>query len=115
MDINWDGNAISCIEAGGNVEVPWSGNVFESSIDDVSKTTSFRTDVLKASKPHRSCIGCDAYAFCRSGCGVLAKYWDPAKDLDCPGFKGFIDHIRTMHADGLRPKYEMFAGGHAGC
>jgi radical SAM protein with 4Fe4S-binding SPASM domain len=115
MDINWDGNAISCIEAGGNTEVPWSGNVFETSIDDVSQSQAFRKDVIKAARPHRACIGCDAYSFCRSGCGVLAQYWKPGEDQDCPGFKKFIDHIRFMHNDGVRPKSIEFAGGHAGC
>jgi radical SAM protein with 4Fe4S-binding SPASM domain len=115
MDINWDGNAISCIEAGGNTEVPWSGNVYETSVDEVSQTASFKRDVINARKPHKACIGCDAYQFCRSGCGVLAKYWDPEKDTDCPGFKGFIDHVRTMVYDGVRPKALEFAGGHAGC
>lgn len=115
MDIDWNGNAATCLEAGGNREAVWSGNVIKDSVANVASTDSFRRDVIKARRPNKACIGCDAYDFCRSGCGVLAKHWDPEKDLDCPGFKGFIDHMRGMHASGLRPKYDSYVGGNSGC
>jgi radical SAM protein with 4Fe4S-binding SPASM domain len=115
MDIDWNGNALTCIEGGGNTNPNWSGNVIETSILEVANTNSFRRDVIKAARPHKACVGCDAYDFCRSGCGVLAKHWDPETDLDCPGFKGFIDHMRGMHADGLRPKSSNHLGRDGGC
>jgi radical SAM protein with 4Fe4S-binding SPASM domain len=115
MDIDWNGNAATCLEAGGNREAVFSGNVIETSIKEVANLKSFRKDVIKAARPNPNCYNCDAYDFCRSGCGVLAKHWDPAKDQDCPGFKGFINHMRGLHAAGMKPKYENYAGGNAGC
>lgn len=114
MDIDWNGNAATCLEAGGNREAVWSGNVVETSVAAVANQSNFRRDVIKARRPHDACIGCDAYDFCRSGCGVLAKHWNPETDADCPGFKGFIDHMRSLHAAGLRPKYDSYVGG-KGC
>ncbi|MTH96202.1 radical SAM protein [Roseibium sp. RKSG952] len=115
MDIDWNGNAATCLEAGGATDAKWSGNVIQTSVSEVANTQSFRRDVIKAARPNRACIGCDAYDFCRSGCGVLARHWEPGKDQDCPGFKGFIDHMRSRHAEGLRPKYESYVGGSVGC
>jgi len=115
MDIDWNGNAATCLEAGGNREAVWSGNVFESSVAEVAGTQSFRRDVIKAARPNKACIGCDAYDFCRSGCGVLAKHWNPETDVDCPGFKGFIDHMRELHRGGKRPKYLSYEGMRSGC
>lgn len=115
MDIDWNGNAATCLEAGGNREAAWSGNVIETSVSEVASTQGFRRDVIKAARPHKACIGCDAYDFCRSGCSVLARYWNPETDKDCPGFKGFIDHMRQKHAAGLRPRYENYVGMRTGC
>lgn len=115
MDIDWNGNAATCLEAGGNREAVFSGNVLETTVMDVANLPTYRKDVIKAARGHRACMTCDAYRFCRSGCGVLHKYWDPEKDQDCPGFKGFINHMRSMHADGMKPKYENYAGGNTGC
>lgn len=115
MDIDWNGNAATCLEAGGSREAKWSGNVLETSIKAVANSQSFIRDVVKAAKPHRACIGCDAYEFCRSGCGVLARHWNPEEDQDCPGFKGFIDFMRSAHMAGARPKYEEYRGKTAGC
>ncbi|WP_310622258.1 radical SAM/SPASM domain-containing protein [Flexibacterium corallicola] len=104
IDIDWNGNAATCLEAGGAQNAEWSGNVLETSVLEVSKTTSFRRNVVKASRPNKACINCDAYSFCRSGCGVLAKHWNPEVDKDCPGFKGFIDHTRHLFEKGARAK-----------
>jgi radical SAM protein with 4Fe4S-binding SPASM domain len=115
MDIDWNGNAATCLEAGGNREAKWAGNVLTTSIPDVAKTQAFRKDVIKAAKPHPGCIDCDAYDFCRSGCGVLAKHWNPETDPDCPGFKGFINHMRGLHASGTVPKYTEYRTHATGC
>jgi len=115
MDIDWNGNAATCLEAGGSRDAKWSGNVLDSSVAEVAASSDFRRDVIRASRPHRGCIGCDAYAFCRSGCGVLARHWNPDVDRDCPGFKGFIDYMRAMHADGARPRYLEYKGKATGC
>jgi len=115
MDIDWNGNAATCIEAGGNIGAKWAGNVLTTSIPDVAKSQAFRRDVIKAAKPHPSCVDCDAYEFCRSGCGVLATHWDPENDQDCPGFKGFIDHMRERHAKGARPNFTDYGSRVAGC
>jgi radical SAM protein with 4Fe4S-binding SPASM domain len=115
MDIDWNGNAATCLEAGGNRDAVFSGNVIETSVSAVANLPAYKKDVIKAAKPHKACIGCDAYDFCRSGCGVLAKHWNPETDTDCPGFKGFIDHMRVMHVNGMVPKYSVYAGGNMGC
>lgn len=115
MDIDWDGRTATCLEAGGNLDAKFTGNVLETSVTDVANHPEFRRDVLKASRPHAGCNGCEFYRVCRSGCGVLAKHWDPEKDEDCPGFRGFISHMAQLEANGVRPKYSGYAGKNKGC
>lgn len=108
LDINDDGNAVSCIQAGGEINVAWEGNVFSESVTDVVNSDKFKRRVIEASRPNRACMTCDEYRVCRSGCGVNFKIWDPAKDDDCPGYKRFIKHMRGLHAQGLRPRHEEY-------
>jgi radical SAM protein with 4Fe4S-binding SPASM domain len=104
VDVNWDGNAMTCIEAGGEVNPNWVGNVFQSTIAEVAASQKFLREVLQASKPHKVCRTCDEYRYCKSGCGVLFKYWSAEENNDCPGFRKFIRYIKTLHGEGLRPK-----------
>jgi radical SAM protein with 4Fe4S-binding SPASM domain len=104
MDIHWDGNAAPCLEAGGAPNPDWAGNVFTSGISGVAASASFKVKVLDASKPQKACRTCDEYSVCKSGCGVLFKFWDPLLDKDCPGFKQFIKHMRGLYEAGAMPR-----------
>ena len=115
MDIDWDGRTATCLEAGGNIDAKFTGNVLETSVTEVANDPGFRRDVIKASRPNRGCNGCPFYNVCRSGCGVLARHWDPDKDKDCPGFRGFISHMAELEAGGLKPKYSAYGGKTVGC
>jgi radical SAM protein with 4Fe4S-binding SPASM domain len=108
LDINDDGNAVSCIQAGGEINVAWEGNVFTESVTDVVNSDKFKRRVIEASRPNRACMTCDEYRVCRSGCGVNFKIWDPSKDEDCPGYKKFIKHMRNLHSQGVRPRHEEY-------
>lgn len=110
MDIHWNGNAAPCLEAGGALNPDWSGNVFETSILEVSKNDNFMKKVRAASRPQTACHTCDEYKVCKSGCGVLFQYWNPVLDEDCPGFKKFIKYVRAKHQSGLIPRYTEYTG-----
>lgn len=110
MDINWDGNTATCLEAGGAKSPDWSGNIFQTSIATVASTTHFMQKVLEASKPQKICRTCDEYKVCKSGCGVLFKFFDPVLDDDCPGFKKFIKYVRQKHDEGMIPRYTKYMG-----
>lgn len=110
MDINWDGNTATCLEAGGATNPDWSGNIFETSISSVAATEHFMKKVLEAARPQKICRTCDEYRVCKSGCGVLFKFFDPALDNDCPGFKKFIKYVRNKHESGLIPRYTKYMG-----
>lgn len=110
IDINWDGNAATCLEAGGSLDPNWLGNIFETSIKDVTESKGFKKEVRKAMKPQTACMECEYYQTCRSGCGVLFKFWDPKEDKDCPGFKRFIDFVNHQYQNGVMPKYEAYSG-----
>jgi radical SAM protein with 4Fe4S-binding SPASM domain len=114
MDIDYDGRAATCLEAGGNEDAVFAGNVIETSVAAVANSAAFKRDVVKAIRQNPGCRGCPEFDVCRSGCGVLARQWDPATDLDCPGFRGFLRHLRSRHAEGLRPKYTEY-NGKPGC
>jgi len=108
LDINDDGNAVTCIQAGGEIEVDWEGNVFEQSVAEVVASKKFQRRVIEATRPNRACMTCDEYRVCRSGCGVNFKIWDPQKDEDCPGYKRFIKHMRGLYAQGVRPRHSEY-------
>lgn len=114
MDINWDGNAATCLEAGGAREPEWLGNVFTEGLSTVAQSVGFQRKVLDATAPQRACRTCPDYAVCRSGCGVLHQFWNPGLDADCPGFRRFIEFVREQHAGGLRPRYDGYTGKSAG-
>jgi radical SAM protein with 4Fe4S-binding SPASM domain len=115
MDIHWDGSAAPCLEAGGATNPDWAGNVFETGIEEVALSDKFKHKVLMAAKPQKACRSCDEYAVCKSGCGVLFKFWDEKNDLDCPGFKRFIKYLRKKHEDGLMPRYTEYQGSIRSC
>jgi radical SAM protein with 4Fe4S-binding SPASM domain len=108
LDIDSSGGALSCIQAGGEIDAPWEGNVFDQSVKEIIEGDAFKRSVLKASRPNRACMTCDEYRVCRSGCGVNFKIWDPEKDEDCPGYKKFIKYMRAQHAGGLRPRHAEY-------
>lgn len=110
MDIDWNGNSASCLEAGGATDAKWVGNVLKTSVKDVATAKEFKKEVLQASKPKKECRTCDEYKVCRSGCGVIFKYWEPKKDEDCPGFKKFIKFMRQSHSEGIKPRYAEYRG-----
>ena len=110
LDINWDGNSSTCLEAGGSITPDWDGNVFEESISDVTFSEKFLDKVFKARKPQNICKTCDEYRVCKSGCGVLFNFYDPNIDTECPGFKKFIKFVRSMVEAGLKPRYTSYLG-----
>jgi radical SAM protein with 4Fe4S-binding SPASM domain len=110
MDINWDGNAATCLEAGGAKSPDWSGNIFTTSIVKVSETEHFMKKVMEAARPQKICRTCDEYRVCKSGCSVLFKFFDPVLDSECPGFKKFIKYVREKNESGLIPRYTKYLG-----
>lgn len=110
IDINWDGNAATCLEAGGSKTPEWSGNIFKTSILNVVETEDFMKKVLEASKPQKICRTCEEYKVCKSGCGVLFKFYDKNLDTECPGFKKFIKFVREKNENGLKPRYTKYIG-----
>lgn len=105
LDIDSSGNALTCIQAGGELDAPWEGDVLATSVSDVINGDKFKRRRIQAAKPHPACVTCDEYRVCRSGCGVNFKNWDPKGDDDCPGYKSFIKFMRSQYADGLMPRH----------
>lgn len=111
MDIDWNGNAATCIEVGGSKNPEWLGNVIKDSVAVVADSKEFKAKVYDAVRPQKACVSCEYYKICRSGCGVLFQHWDPERDEECPGFKRFIDFVHEQHAKGVTPKYSAYSGG----
>lgn len=110
LDINWDGNSSTCLEAGGAKSPDWDGNVLTESIIEVTHKKKFLDKVFQAQKPQSICRTCDEYKVCKSGCGVLFKFYDPNIDSECPGFKKFIKYVRSCVSSGLKPRYTEYIG-----
>lgn len=109
LDIHWDGQAASCLEAGGGKSPQWVGNVFTEGVVGVTQTVPFYKSVAAARRGHPDCYDCDEFAFCNSSCGVLARY-AMENAGDCHGFKKFIKHVRAMHEIGVKPKQSSYGG-----
>lgn len=107
LDVDWNGDTVTCIEAGGEVDFESLGNVFDKSINDILNSREYRRERSKAILPKPNCMGCDELESCQSACGVLHQYW--SGEGECPGFKGFIKHIRRLvEEEGVKPKTVIF-------
>jgi radical SAM protein with 4Fe4S-binding SPASM domain len=108
LDIDSSGSALSCLQGGGELDAPWEGDVLKTSVSEVIASPAFRRRRIEAARPQRACMTCDEYRVCRSGCGVNFRIWDPEGPDDCPGYKRFIKHMRSLHAAGLRPRSDGY-------
>lgn len=108
LDIDSSGKAMTCLQEGGELDAAWEGDVLNGSVSEVIGSEAFKRRKIQAARPHRSCMTCDEYHVCRSGCGVNFKNWDPERDEDCPGYKTFIKHMRGLHEQGLRPRHAEY-------
>ncbi|MGH0003774.1 SPASM domain-containing protein [Pseudovibrio ascidiaceicola] len=105
MDIDYDGNAMACIEGGGRVAPDWSGNVLKTSVLDVTKSKHYRESCNKVKRINPKCMGCEYFQVCRSGCSVVSAHSDLQQSDECHGFKRFIQHVENLTIKGLKPKY----------
>lgn len=107
LDIDWNGETVTCIEAGGEVDMDSLGNIYQIPIKDILRTPKYLREKTKAIVPKPYCIGCDELESCQSACGILHGYWNG--EGECPGFKSFIKYIRYLVEEkGVLPKSEIF-------
>lgn len=102
LDIDFDGETVTCIEAGGEVGFDSLGNVFTTGIEGILKSKAYRRERARAISPRAHCIGCEEIQSCQSACGVLHQFWNGKGE--CPGFKSFIQHVRELVDAGEKPK-----------
>lgn len=108
IDIDGDGETISCIEKGGELDYSSNGNVLEKvrvitttedihhyqrSLSDILSSPKYLMEVAQASKLPYSCAGCEFRNLCKGNCSVLHSQWDG--DGECPGFSKFLKHVKT--------------------
>ena len=105
LDIDWNGETVTCIEAGGEVDTPSLGNIFATDVQSILNNRAYKIEKRKAMTPKPHCIGCDELDVCQSACGILHQYWNGKGE--CPGFKGFIKYIRELVDSGTLPKSEL--------
>lgn len=107
LDVDWNGETVTCIEAGGEVDFESLGNAFQIPIKEILTSSKYRRERTKAIVPKPNCVGCDELESCQSACGVLHQYWNG--EGECPGFKAFIKHIRRLvEIHGVKPKSVIF-------
>lgn len=106
LDIDHDGETVTCIEAGGEVDMQSLGNIYTEGMTQILQGRKYRRERTKATIPKPHCIGCNELKYCQSACGVLHGFWNGKGE--CPGFKAFIKFIRDqVENHGLIPKSEM--------
>ncbi|MEZ8292773.1 radical SAM protein [Vibrio splendidus] len=99
IDVDWNGETVTCIEAGGEVDMDSLGNVFETSISEIMRTPKYLAERRKAMTIKPNCRGCSEIKNCQQACGILHEFWTGKGE--CPGFKLFIKHIRQLVEDGV--------------
>jgi len=102
IDINWDGNCNSCLEAGGSVNPQYSGNVFEKEIITITEDINFMKERAAALRPKKPCLTCEYEKICKGACSVLFKFTDDNSG-DCHGFKKWINHLAVKINEGKAP------------
>ncbi|RMG24708.1 MAG: radical SAM protein [Methanobacteriota archaeon] len=93
LDINWDGNCNSCLEAGGSLNPSYVGNVFRDGVEGVMSSRGFIKEVAWATRPKKPCVTCEYQNICRGACSVLFKHYRHGESTDCPGFKKWISWL----------------------
>lgn len=107
IDIDWDGETVTCIEAGGEVDMTSLGNIYETPITEILSSKAYRRERANAIITKPACRGCDELMSCQSACGVLHQYWNGRGE--CPGFKSFIKYIRhQVEVNGIMPKSVIY-------
>ncbi|WP_137297123.1 SPASM domain-containing protein [Psychromonas sp. SP041] len=107
IDIDWDGETVTCIEAGGEVDMTSLGNIFETPITEIISSKAYKRERANAIITKPACRGCDELMSCQSACGVLHQYWNGRGE--CPGFKSFIKYIRfQVEVNGIKPKSVIY-------
>ncbi|EGR3310002.1 radical SAM protein [Vibrio parahaemolyticus] len=105
IDIDWNGETVTCIEAGGELGFDSMGNIFDSNISTIMKSKKYRQERRKAMKVKTSCVGCDEMEQCQMACGILHDFWNG--EGECPGFKRFIKNTRRLvEVENVQPRYE---------
>ncbi len=103
IDVDWNGETVTCIEAGGEVDMTSLGNLFEVGLSEIINSPEYRREQSKAILPKPACVDCEELTVCQSACGVLHEHWDGTGE--CPGYKRFITHVRSLvHEQGIKPK-----------
>ncbi|MDU8351255.1 radical SAM protein [Pseudomonas syringae pv. actinidiae] len=106
IDVDWDGETVTCIEAGGEVDMDSLGNIYEQDLSQILSSVKYIKERATAIMPKPHCVGCDEFRSCQSACGILHQYWNGQGE--CPGFKGFIKHVRGVTDQGVKPKHMLF-------
>lgn len=112
LDIDGDGETISCIEKGGVMDYPSNGNVLERirviasdvdeeyhyqrSVTDILNSPGHRLEVARANMLPSICSNCEFKNVCKGNCGVLHSQWDGQGE--CPGYKSFLKHVASYVA-----------------
>lgn len=103
LDIDWNGETVTCIEAGGEIDMNSLGNVFDDGISNILNSGKYIRERSRAIRPQKNCIGCSEIDVCQSACGILHKQWTGKGE--CPGFKRFIEYVRHQVTENkIRPK-----------
>tara|TARA_Y100001972_G_scaffold34560_1_gene42892 strand:+ start:7313 stop:8500 length:1188 start_codon:yes stop_codon:yes gene_type:complete len=114
LDVDGDGETISCIERGGVIDYPSNGNLLETvqvidisegssvpkyvnSISKILTGPSYLKEVASARLLPNVCLRCEHRKLCLGNCSVLHGQWDQSGD--CPGFKRFLDHVSCYVRD----------------
>lgn len=103
IDVDWNGETVTCIEAGGEVDAPSLGNIFEQGLTEIISSRAYHREQAKAVIPKPACMDCSELEVCQSACGVLHEQWDGTGE--CPGYKKFIEYVRYLVQErGIKPK-----------
>lgn len=106
LDVDHDGETVTCIEAGGEVGMKSLGNLFNEGMESIINGRAYRRERSNAIVPKSHCIGCSELESCQSACGVLHQFWNGKGE--CPGFKKFILFIKDqVDNKGVIPKSAM--------
>lgn len=114
LDIDGDGETISCIEKGGVFDYSSNGNLLETvqvldiesgksekkytnSVSKILTSPSYLKEVASAKLLPNICLRCEHKNLCLGNCSVLHGEWD--QQGECPGFKRFLDHVSKFVRD----------------
>ena len=94
MNVRVDGEITGCATEIGSDNIFSYGNIFTSSVDEISNSSNAKKFIRSTKITKRECLRCKFFPSCEGGCLLRSKLWNSKdKSTECHGLRSFYQYI----------------------